>query len=283
MKKILNLSLGSAKRDLEEIFIVAQNEVLVKRIGLNGDTEKFISLVQTLKGFDALAVGGINSAYCFDGLTWPLNQYHKLTALTTLPVYDGAWIKRYYEPHSLKKILAAELLHNESWLVFSVLDRSACYEYLKERNIKVSIGDAYAALNLPIVLPHQLFKLAARMLLPFFAFLPVSFFYPYEQKRVNKKLPVSLQAFNVVLSETNFLSYKNFSNLNGKTLVLSRAAQQEKNDYLAKGVRAVYSLLPGEILSANIIEAMIGITLGFDGRSSESLCTVIDEIKRKTK
>ena len=278
MKKVLNLSLGSDKRDFENSFIFLDKEIYVKRIGLNGDIEKFMSFANNTRDFDAVAIGGINSTYCFGDKIWFLSQYCKLTSGFNIPIYDGQWIKKYYEPNSLQKIIASDpsILHKK-WLVMSALDRKGSYDYLQKNNINVILGDIYAAFMIPFFPSHSFFKVCANVMMPIFSKMSIENFYPYKKsdKTNNGK---ALLKFDVILSETNFLLHKNINNLCSQTIIFSRASDKDKNDYALKGCK-VYSLLPGEILSANIIEAIVATTIGLHNSHHDYMFEAIKNIK----
>lgn len=279
MKNILNLSLGSSKRDFEAVFDIQGHQVKVKRIGLNGDNSKFILFASQLTDYDAVAIGGINSAYHFEDKYWLLKEYQKLISNIPIPVFDGLWVKEHYETYKLNKILTYNpKLKNKKWLVFSVLDRYKCYELLRKMGIQTTIGDTYSALGIPISLKHNIFKYFANCLMPLFIKLPIKSFYPHKMQHEERELGY-LNQFDVILSETNFLLNKKPLNLKNKTIILSRLSQKEEKILHEIGVQAIYELLPGEILSANIIEAMVGVTIGFN-HEADFILKQIDKITR---
>lgn len=282
MKNIINLSLGSSRRDFEAEFLFANYKVKVKRRGFDGDTKALFKFALKLDNFDAAAIGGVNSAYNFDGQTWGLLQYKTFARKISIPLYDGDWIKKQYEPYRLSQIIQQnQELQTMKWLVFSVLDRDACYRLLREKNINTVIGDTYSALNIPIIFSHTNFKILAKIFLPIFSLLPTQSFYPHNLQRKSRESPAFLKNIDVILSETNFLLNKNLNNLKRKILILSRLSIKEREYFKMLGISKLYNLLPGEILSANIIEAIVGSTIGFNACKQQEMFALIDNLERR--
>jgi len=91
MKHAVSISLGSSKRDKRVVIRFKEEEVLVERIGFDGDVDAARRKYLELDGkVDAFGVGGVDLYLRLEGKEYPLRAALKLVeGVTKTPLCDG--------------------------------------------------------------------------------------------------------------------------------------------------------------------------------------------------
>ena len=91
MKHAISISLGSSKRDKSVKVNLNGQEILVERIGTNGDIEKARQMYLDLDGrVDAFGVGGVDLYLRLDDREYPLHAALNLVSgVKQTPLCDG--------------------------------------------------------------------------------------------------------------------------------------------------------------------------------------------------
>ena len=95
MKQAVSISLGSSKRDKSVTINLGGQEILVERIGTDGDIAKARQMYLDLDGkIDAFGVGGVDLYLRLDKREYPLHAALKLVeGVTQTPLCDGRGLK----------------------------------------------------------------------------------------------------------------------------------------------------------------------------------------------
>ena len=99
MKRAVSISLGSSKRDKSVKVNLNGQEILVERIGMDGDIAKARQMYLDLDGkVDAFGVGGVDLYLRLDDREYPLHAALKLVAgVKQTPLCDGRGLKHTLE------------------------------------------------------------------------------------------------------------------------------------------------------------------------------------------
>ena len=99
MKRVVSVSLGSAKRDHAFETDFMGEHFLIERIGTNGDWDKAINLIRELDGkVDAFGMGGIDLYVHLAGKPYVIKDAKKLIAeARKTPMVDGSGLKNTLE------------------------------------------------------------------------------------------------------------------------------------------------------------------------------------------
>lgn len=100
MKRAVSISLGSSSRDKSvRVNLANGQEILVERIGTDGDIEKARRMYLDLDGkVDAFGVGGVDLYLCLDEKEYPLHAALKLVSgIQQTPLCDGRGLKHTLE------------------------------------------------------------------------------------------------------------------------------------------------------------------------------------------
>jgi len=104
MKRAVSISLGSSKRDKSVTINLGGQEILVERIGTDGDIAKARQMYLDLDGkVDAFGVGGVDLYLRLDEREYPLRAALKLVeGVTKTPLCDGRGLKHTLERRVFK-------------------------------------------------------------------------------------------------------------------------------------------------------------------------------------
>mgnify|MGYP001609239646 CR=1 FL=1 len=99
MKRAVSISLGSSKRDKSVIVNLNGEEILVERVGMDGDIAKARQMYLDLDGkVDAFGVGGVDLYLRLDEKEYPLHAALKLVSgVEQTPLCDGRGLKHTLE------------------------------------------------------------------------------------------------------------------------------------------------------------------------------------------
>jgi len=154
MKRAVSISIGSRSRDKRVVTNLLGEDVIIERIGTDGDEEKAYRLFCELDGeVDAFGVGGIDLQIHAIKRDYPLYAGLKLVRdVNKTPVVDGG---------GLKATLEARVII--------------------EAGYKITFGDLMFGLGIPIPINTvPVANLAAAILLPIVGRMPIEMLYPFQ-------------------------------------------------------------------------------------------------------
>ena len=170
MKQIVSISLGSSKRNHRATLEILGEEVVIERIGTDGDRKKAAGLLRELDGkVDALGLGGIDLYLVAGQRRYQIRDAQKLAAVVKkTPILDGSGLKHTLERRVVHFLQEQGLqLQEKKVLMTAAVDRFGMAEALTEAGCRMVYGDFIFALGIPLPLTSlRALRFAARMLLP---------------------------------------------------------------------------------------------------------------------
>ncbi|MBN1814736.1 MAG: quinate 5-dehydrogenase [Anaerolineae bacterium] len=288
MKRAVSVSLGSSTRDKRVVVTLGGEQIVVERIGTDGDVARARRLFTELDGqVDALGVGGVDLYLRFQGREYPLHAALKLVEnVRRTPVVDGRGLKHTLERRVFE--LAAEAMGDvprfRCGFVPVAVDRQGLAEAVMEVCEETVFGDLMFALDVPIALrgPKQ-YRLVARVMLPFVSHFPMSMiFYGSGGYAPEPKYERYWSEADLIAGDFLFLRKYMPEDLTGKTVVTNTTTPENVELLQERGVKMVITTTPryaGRSFGTNVTEAMLTAYAG-KGRplTGAELNALIDEL-----
>jgi hypothetical protein len=290
MKRAVSISLGSSKRDKSVKVNLNGQEILVERIGMDGDVAKARQMYLDLDGkVDAFGVGGVDLYLRLDEREYPLHAALKLVAgVKQTPLCDGRGLKHTLERRVFqlaKPQLGA--VHFKQAFVPVAADRSGLAEAVAEVADKTVFGDLMVALGVPLpVYGIPAFKRVARIMLPIVSYFPMSMiFYGSDGAEHKPKYVKYFEESDLIAGDFLFMRKYMPANLQGKTIVTNTTTEENIALLKERGVKTVITTTPrydGRTFGTNMTEAMLTAYAG-KGRNltDAELNGLIDELGLK--
>jgi len=267
MKHVVSISLGSSKRDHKVRMELLGQEILIERIGTNGDTRLFQQLCSEFDGkADAIGYGGMTENVKVGNKVYPLISAQKLIAhIKKTPVCDGSALKDILERrliNPLKQIWGDDM--SECKVLMTVaLDRYGMAEAFAEAGCKVVFGDLMFSLGIgaPIYTLKGLGRLAA-VLMPLVGRFPVSWLYPTGEKQdvIKPKWTEWYVWADVIAGDFNYIKRHMPSRLDNKIIVTNTTTADDVKELKERGVAFLLTSTPvlsGRTFGTNVMEGVL--------------------------
>lgn len=290
MKRVVSVSLGSTTRDKRVEVELLGEQLVLERIGTNGDIKKAIALYNKLDGqVDAFGMGGIDLAVGTQDHEYPLHAAHRLIeGVTKTPVLDGRGLKHTLERRCMQ-IVEQEIgdrLRPKRAMVNVALDRYGMAESLIEAGYEMVFGDFLFALGLPIPL-HTLrgVNAVASVLAPLVGrFASIDMIYPTGEKQ-HKTTPRFVKWYQwatVIAGDCSYTKRHMPPRLDGKTILTNTTTEADVARFREAGARYLITTTPryqGRSFGTNVMEAALVAIAGKGRRLSQSeLLAMISEM-----
>jgi hypothetical protein len=288
MKRAISISLGSSKRDKSVKINLGGEEILVERVGTNGDIPKARQMYLDLDGkVDAFGVGGVDLYLRLDDKEYPLRAALKLVeGVTKTPLCDGRGLKHTLERRVFE--LASPALggmpHFKQAFVPVAVDRLGLAEAVAEVSERIVSGDLMVALGVPIPLYGiPSFKRVARVMLPIVSWFPMSMiFYGSDGAEQKPKYVKYFNESDLIAGDFLFMRKYMPASLTGKTIVTNTTTQDNIELLRSRGVKTVITTTPrydGRSFGTNMLEAALTAYAGKGRRlMDDELNGLIDEL-----
>ena len=276
MKKVISISLGSAKRNHTATLELMNQSFTLERIGTDGDLSKMIELIREYDGkVDAFGLGGMDLYIQAVDRRYTLRDAQKVAAAARLtPIVDGSGLKNTLERrvvHYLQKETTV-LKGRKRALVVSAMDRFGLADGLGQAGCEMSYGDLIYVLNVPIAL-KSLHTLAfiARLIVPLVRLLPIQLIYPTGKKQESSKprYPRYFQEADIIAGDFHFIKRYMPPQLPGKTIITNTVTAADLELLREIGVRTLVTTTPeigGRSFGTNLMEAVL---VAFSGGKTE--------------
>jgi len=291
MKRAVSISLGSSTRDKRVVVNLKGEEILVERIGTDGDIEKARRLYNELDGkVDAFGVGGVDLYLRLDKKEYPLHAALKLVSgVKSTPIVDGRGLK-----HTLERRVF-ELLEPDLGQIprFSqafvpvAIDRLGLAQASAEVSDKIILGDLMVALGIPIpVKGIPAFKRVARIMLPFVSHFPMSMlFYGSDGAMQEPKYAKYFEGSDLLAGDFLFMRKYMPLDLSGKTMITNTTTEENIQLLHERGIKMLITTTPryeGRSFGTNLMEAALTAYAG-KGRflNDGELNALIDQLELK--
>jgi hypothetical protein len=288
MKHVLGISLGSSKRNKSVKVNLNGQEILVERIGTDGDIEKARQMYLDFDGkVDAFGVGGVDLYLRLDEKEYPLHAALKLVSgVKQTPLCDGRGLKHTLERRvfQLAKAQLGEVRFKQAFIPVAV-DRLGLAEAVSEVSDRIVSGDLMVALGVPIALYGiPAFKRVARIMLPIVSHFPMSMiFYGSDGAEQEPKYTKYFEESDLIAGDFLFMRKYMPKSLAGKTVVTNTTTEENIALLKERGVKTVITTTPrydGRSFGTNTTEAMLTAYAAKGRRlTDDELNGLIDELK----
>ena len=287
MKHAISISLGSSKRDKSVKVNLNGQEILVERIGTNGDIEKARQMYLDLDGrVDAFGVGGVDLYLRLDDREYPLHAALKLVSgVKHTPLCDGRGLKHTLERRvfQLIKSQLGDVRFKQAFVPVAA-DRAGLAEAVAEVAERTVFGDLMVALGIPIpIYGIPAFKRVARVMLPIVSHFPMSMiFYGSDGAEHEPKYTKYFAESDLIAGDFLFMRKYMPTDLSGKTIVTNTTTEDNIALLKERGVKRIITTTPrfdGRSFGTNMNEAMLTAYAGRRRRlSDDELNGLIDEL-----
>jgi hypothetical protein len=290
MKRAVSISLGSSKRDKRITIRLKDQEILVERIGTDGDIEKARQMYLDLDGkADAFGVGGVDLYLRLDKREYPLHAALKLVEdVAQTPICDGRGLKHTLERQvfELAKLQTGEV-HFQQGFVPVAVDRQGLAEAVAEVSETIVIGDLMVALGVPIpIYGIPAYKQVARIMLPIVSYFPMSMlFYGSDGAEHEPKYARYFEGSDLIAGDFLFMRKYMPLDMSGKTVVTNTTTQENIKLLKDRGVKMVITTTPryeDRSFGTNMMEAALTAFAGHRRNlTDDELNGLIDELGLK--
>jgi hypothetical protein len=290
MKRAVSISLGSSKRDKSVKVNLNGQEILVERIGMDGDIVKAHQTYLDLDGkVDALGLGGVDLYLRLDDREYPLRAALKLVAgVKQTPLCDGSGLKHTLE-RRVFQLAKPQLgdIHFKQAFVPVAADRLGLAEAVAEVAERTVFGDLMVALGVPLpIYGIPAFKRVARIMLPIISYFPMNMlFYGSDGAEHKPKYVKYFEESDLLAGDFLFMRKYMPVNLNGKTILTNTTTEDNIALLKDRGAKMVITTTPrydGRTFGTNMTEAMLTAYAGKNmNLSDDELNNLIDELGLK--
>lgn len=271
MKRIVSVSLGSSKRNHTATTVILGEQVVVERIGTDGDMNKAVALIRELDGkVDAFGLGGIDLYLHAGGRRYKFRDAQRLVdAAAKTPVVDGSGLKNTLERrvvHYFNQEIAP--LKGKKVLLVSSVDRFGMAEAFTELEADTIFGDLMFGLGLQIPIRRlNTIHVLARVMLPVLTQLPFKWLYPTGEKQEQREVRYAgyYQWADIIAGDWLYIGRHMPDRLDGKVILTNTVTPANVEELRERGVAMLVTTTPnigGRSFGTNLMEALIVATAG---------------------
>jgi hypothetical protein len=267
LKKVISVSLGSGKRDHQVEIELLGEQVLIRRIGTNGDVSQAIQLIKELDGkVDAFGMGGID-LYIYAGKKrYTLKEAEKIArAAKITPIVDGSGLKNTLERKVIKYLDENKIISfkGKKVLMVSAVDRFGMAETLVELECDLVCGDLIFGLGIPVPLRSiKVLENVAKVIIPVVSRIPIKYLYPTGEKQdsQNVKHAAYYHEADIIAGDFHFIRRYMPSRLEGKIIITNTVTADDINLLAKTGIKTLITTTPelqGRSFGTNVMEGVL--------------------------
>ncbi len=289
MKRAVSVSLGSSARDKRVEIELFGEQVIIERIGTDGDTQRAIQLYNELDGtVDAFGMGGIDLWVGTEKRRYPLTAAHKLVrGVKKTPLVDGGGLKHTLERQAMR-FVEAEIgpeIQPKTAINTAGLDRYGMGQGLIEAGYELVSCDLMFAIGVPIPIKSlAALEVIAFFLAPIIGRLPISVLYPTGEKQ-HENIPKFTRWYQwagLIAGDCNYIKRHMPADLSRKTVLTNTTTEADVEDFRRAGVRYLVTTTPrleGRSFGTNMMEAAL-VAVSGKGRplSQPELLEMIEKL-----
>jgi len=267
MKRIVSVSLGSSKRDHRVSLYILGEEVVIERIGTDGDIKKAIEKVKELDGkVSAIGLGGIDLYFIVGNRRYVVRDALKIAkAVQKTPIVDGSMVKDTLERKMVKKLdsILPGGIKGKNVLLPSAVDRFGMAEAFYNLGANIVIGDLMFALGIPIPIHSiRVLKFLAYVLLPVLTKMPFYMLYPVGEKQEENTPKFTRYFLWADIIAGDFIYIKKYmpERLDGKVIFTNTVTPKDKELLRERGVKYLVTTTPeleGRSFGTNVLEGFL--------------------------
>lgn len=268
MKRVVSVSIGSAKRDHRYELEVLGEKVILERIGTDGDIARAKAVLAELDGkVDAIGLGGISFYLHAGGRRYALRDALRLVShVKRTPIADGSGIKNTLEaqlPAAVAEATGRDL-RGETCLIVNAVERYALAEALTKAGCRMTFGDLIFSFGLPIPL-HSLRSVdrLGRAVLPLVVHLPFKMLYPTgkeQDKQLKSMATKYLAAATVIAGDYHYIRRHMPRDMRGKIVITNTVTAADRAQLMERGAAWLATASPdyaGRSFATNVLEALV--------------------------
>ncbi len=267
MKHAVSVSLGSAKRDTDQVIDLLGQQVRIERRGVGGDIASARALIASLDGqVDAIGLGGIDLFVQWAGARYYVREARGLAqAAVRTPVVCGAGLKHTLERRSIELLAPSLGWRDRRVLVASAVDRFGLTEALVQHGADLRFGDLAFLLGLPVFLrsPRTL-DAVARTVAPVVVQLPFSWIYATGSKQdrttTSERYRWVYDWAEVIAGDWHLIRRYAPARLDGLTILTNTTTRDDVAFLRDAGAARLVTTTPrytGRSLATNLLEAAL--------------------------
>lgn len=292
MKRAVSVSIGSSKRDKAIQIELLGEQVLIERIGTDGDMERAAQLYKELDGkVDAFGVGGADLGLTVDDKWYPLHSVRPMVRfIEKTPVVDGAGLKNTLETRVAQFVeeQIGGYIQPKRVLITSGADRWGTSRAFLDAGYECVFGDLMFGLGIPVAIhSERAVKILAALLMPIVGRLPFHWIYPTGEKQDirSPKWSKYYHWATIIAGDCHFVKHHMPHRLEGKVIVTNTTTPEDVELFRQAGVKYLITSTPvldGRSFGTNMMEAAL-IAVSGKGRplTREELIDMIDRLNLK--
>jgi hypothetical protein len=278
MKHIVSISLGSRSRDYRIEIELMGEQLLIERIGVDGDTAEALRLYREYDGrVDCFGIGGATLSISAGRASYELSHVRRLMqAVRQTPYVDGAGFRDVVERQMAQAIEAeiAEAVNPRTALITCAADRLAMALSFEELGYELILGDLAFSLGVPLAL-HSMAALQRLMAVlgPLFRHMPMRWLYPTGQKEdhTEPRFPAWFARAGVIAGDCNYIRRHMPQDMAGKIIATNTTTELDVRLFRERGVTYLVTSTPRlgtRSFGTNVMEATL-VALAGKGRALE--------------
>ncbi|MHB1505466.1 MAG: quinate 5-dehydrogenase [Sulfobacillus sp.] len=275
MKRVVSVSLGSARRDKAAELNFLGETLEISREGTDGDVGRAEARIRELDGHvDAIGLGGLDVYLYAGGQRYVVRDGMRLIeAATKTPVVDGSSIKATLERRVVQELVRQGVIDADTRvLMVSAADRFGMAEALCAAGCPTVFGDMIFSMGIPypITTLEELAEIAHK-LLPEMAKLPLAMLYPQgkaQEVEPDPKFNEYYEAADLIAGDWLLIRRYLAPDLAGKIILTNTTTAEDVQMLKARGARLLVTTTPvvdGRSFGTNMLEAAI-VALAEKGR-----------------
>jgi len=287
----VSISLGSSKRDKRVKVRFGDTDVLIERIGTDGDVAAAQKLYREMDGkVDAFGMGGVDLYIRVGDKEYPLRAAHKLIKdVHKTPVVDGRGLKHTLERRVFElaapQFREGENLHFKRAFMPLALDRVGLAHAVDEVADEIVFGDFMIGLGIHLpIYGLKAYERWLRRLMPIVSYFPMSMlFYGSSGAEGKPKWEKYWESADLIAGDFMFMKkYMPPHMLKGKFIVTNTTTAENLEFIREHGVRVLVTTTPrydGRSFGTNMMEAALTAYAGKGRRLTyDELNALIDEL-----
>ena len=285
MKRVVSISLGSSKRNKRVETTIRGEQVVLERIGADGDQRRMRQLFLAYDGqVDAFGFGGADLGLDVNDRYFPLHSVRSIVAGIQAPVVDGGGIRTVVERQTARRLQDLLSPHSKRVLFCVAVGRYAMVRGFLDMGYQPLFGDLAFGLGIPVFLRSlSTLHLLARFLLPVMSRLPFSWIYPTgeKQEQIVPKYGAQYRWASIIADDFHYIRQHLPASLEGKTVVTNTTTDDDVALLKERGASHLATVTPrldGRSFGTNVMEAALTALAG-KGRplSTAELKEMLDE------
>lgn len=267
MKQAVSVSLGSSKRDTDQVIELLGEQVHIQRRGVDGDVEAARRLIQELDGaVDAIGLGGLDLYLQWAGRRYYFREARYLArAATRTPVVCGAGLKHTLERRSVALLDTSVAWRERRVLLTAAVDRFGMAEALVRHGADVRFGDLAFGLGVPLFIRSpRVLDAVARTLGPLVVQLPVKWIYStgsaQDRSSTDERYARHYRWAEVVAGDWHMIRRYAPARLDGLTILTNTTTRDDVAFLRSAGVARLVTTTPryaGRSLATNLLDAAL--------------------------